>query len=85
MPMCMNEHVYMHVVAESTEAIPVLHWHNLNSISMLDLTLQSVCLLPLTHGAPVSAPAAVTPLRQHTDQDKWTEAQMKRWLEKERE
>lgn len=58
--MCMNRHVCMHVVAESTEAIPVQYWHRLNSISMLDLTLLSVCLLPLTRGAPVSAPAAIT-------------------------
>lgn len=50
----------MHVVAESTEAAPVQHWHSLNSISMLDLTLLLVRLLPPRRGAPVSAPAAVT-------------------------
>lgn len=71
MPMCRSKHVCMHVVAESTEAAPVLHWHSLNSISMLDLTPQSVCLLPLTRGAPVSAPAAVTPRRQRADRDRW--------------
>lgn len=63
MLMCMKGHVYMHVVAESTEAIPVQRWHSLNSISMLDLTLLLVCLLPLTRGAPVSAPAAITQRR----------------------
>lgn len=71
MPMCLTQHMSMHVVSESTEAIPVLQWHSLNSMSMLDLTQLSVCLLPLTRGAPVCAPTTITQCRQRADQDKW--------------
>lgn len=72
MRVCDSEHMCMHVVAECTEATPVLDWHGLNNISMLDLTLLSVCLLPLTHGGPVCCGLdALTAIRQHTDQDKW--------------
>ncbi len=43
------------------------HWHSLNSISMLDLTLLSVCLLPLTCGTSVSALGTITQCRQQTE------------------